>query len=112
MNFGLGWNHDGGADREIVRKHWPLLGSGGVVPLLKVKRTERAVENEAYRMGLKRLDQSGKRVYGGGKKVKQKKKQKNMDRSLVLPVEASFGHLPDGPAPSIWALASAIGGQP
>jgi len=107
-NFGKQWDDQ---DREILKQRWPTLGNDGVIPLLTVVRSPRSVENEAYRLGLKRLDEAGNRVYGGGRK-KIPQKQKNMDRSLVLAPEASFGFIETGPVKSVWDLASAIGEQP
>lgn len=112
--FGKSWDDDEGIDRQTMRDHWPLLGNMGVMPLLKTKRTERAIENEAYRLGLKRIDKDGKPVRGRGRKPRDRsdRVRVKVDPAAPLAACASFGYIPGGPVASVFNLASAIGGKP
>lgn len=104
--FGKSWDDDEGIDRQTMRDHWPLLGNMGVMPLLKTKRTERAIENEAYRLGLKRIDKDGNPKKGGGRKPRDRsdRVRVKVDPAAPLAACASFGYIPGGPVSSVFEL--------
>ena len=101
-NFGSFWSAN---DKAVIRDKWPSLGSYGVQPLIESKRTPKSIENEAYRMGLKRVTKDGKPIRNRSRGALEGAKE-------VREREAAFGAIETGPVASVFHLATAMGVQP
>ncbi len=100
--FGRPWSE---SDLAILRKNYPKFGSRGCQKLLESKRTEKAIEEKSYRIGLCLLDEDGNpRRRGVNLKHAERKPKKRK------PVEEALGYgwIPGGRVSSIWELAQGM----